>query len=370
MNWSQDLGGIKLGMRRESEAPEDIVLEFDIQDRALLKDKPVLKIDVVTQRLEDKWQGLIFKGGNKATKTIFKGTLPIDTPRQTFEIKNQPFYDFKGKEIESFCIAKLSHAGATGEQRVPNALPYPVSDLNDATGIVDPKDTFDPSANFARLTKQTKINTYLLQLLLAGLAAWTLQWGISGEIWEWGSGKGKGDPVMLWIFALVLMVGGIYKVRQNALSKYISIDKPKTSRLKLEPGKTYSLAEVMDGEVEIDIEDALFRIVCCNRERYQYLMTQSNSRDWISMHRDFNGHVIYERKVSRIAAGSRLADYLPKQHDISFDVMFRNLYPQALVSKNYGVSIYWEIQVIHDELVDLEIPIAGIDRDWPFEHFA
>ena len=105
MNWSQDLGGIKLGMRRESEAPEDIVLEFDIQNRALLKDKPVLKIDVVTQRLEDKWQGLIFKGGNRATKTIFKGTLPIDTPRQTFEIKNPPFYDFKGKEIESFCIA-------------------------------------------------------------------------------------------------------------------------------------------------------------------------------------------------------------------------------------------------------------------------
>jgi hypothetical protein len=50
--------------------------------------------------------------------------------------------------------------------------------------------------------------------------------------------------------------------------------------------------------------------------------------------------------------------------------MFSNLYPQALVSKNFGVSVYWEVQVIHDELVDLEIPIAGIDRDWPFEYFA
>ena len=145
---------------------------------------------------------------------------------------------------------------------------------------------------------------------------------------------------MPWIFAMGFMVGGIYKVRQNALSKYISIDKSKTSRLKVEHGKTYSLAEVMDGEVEIDIEDALFRIVCCNRERYQYLQTQSRSRNWVSMHRDFNGHVIYERKVSRIAVGSRLADYLPKQHDISFDVMFRNLYPQALVSKTYGAVSY------------------------------
>ena len=370
MEWSEDLGGIKLGMRRESEAPEDIVLAFDIHDRAPLKNKPVLKIDVVTQRLESNWQGLIFKGGNRATKTIFKGTLPIDTPRQTFEIKNQPFYDFNGKEIESFCIAELSHAGATGEQRVPNALPYPVPDLNDATSITDPKDAFDPSANFARLTKQTKRNTYLLQLLLACLAVWTLHWGVTAPVWEGGSADEKGDRVILWGFALVCMLGGIFKVRQNALSKYISIDKSKTSRLKVEPGKTYSLAEVMDGEVEIDIEDALFRIVCCNRERYQYLMTQSNSRNWIPKHRDFNGHVIYERKVSRIAAGSRLADYLPKQKDISFDVMFSKLYPQALVSKNYGVSVYWEIQVIHDELVDLEIPISGIERDWAFEHFA
>ena len=100
----------------------------------------------------------------------------------------------KAKRLNRFALQMLSHAGATGEQRVPNALPYPVSDLNDATGIVDPKNTFD--------------------------------------------------------------------------------------------------------------------------------------------------------------------------------VMFRNLYWQALVSKTCGVSIYWEIQVIHEELTDLEIPITGIDRDWPFEHFV
>ena len=43
--------------------------------------------------------------------------------------------------------------------------------------------------------------------------------------------------------------------------------------------------------------------------------------------------------------------------------------PQAMVSKHYGISVYWEVQIIHDELVDTEIPVAGIDRDWPFEYF-
>ena len=40
-----------------------------------------------------------------------------------------------------------------------------------------------------------------------------------------------------------------------------------------------------------------------------------------------------------------------------------------MVSKHYGISVYWEVQIIHDELVDTEIPVAGVDRDWPFEYF-
>ena len=136
MDWSEDLGGLKLRMRRESESPQDIVLEFDVHDKALLTKKPLLKIRVTTQRLKYKWQGIVFKGGNWDTTTIFRAALPIDTPGQTFVLKNQPFYDFKGEEIESFCIAELSHTDATGEQRVPNALPYPISELNDAASAV------------------------------------------------------------------------------------------------------------------------------------------------------------------------------------------------------------------------------------------
>ena len=73
--------------------------------------------------------------------------------------------------------------------------------------------------------------------------------------------------------------------------------------------------------------------------------------------------------MTKIPAGSSLSNYLPKTRDVSFDQMFETLYPQALVSKHYGISVYWEVQIIHDELVDTEIPVAGIDRDWPFEFF-
>ena len=369
MEWSEDLGGLKLRMRREPESPQHIVLEFDIRDRELLTNKPVLKIHAVTQRQKGKWQGMVFRGGNKDVKTIFRGALPIDTPRQTFEIENVPFYDFHGEEIESFCTAELSHSGATGEQRVPNPLSSQTFNLSAAEEITQPKDVYDGSANFARLPKQTKINTYLLQVVLLGVFAWILNWGITEEIWEWRTKDGD-NPVVVWALGLSFILFGTYAVRKRALSKYVSLEKSKTSQLKVIPGKTYSLSNVLEGKTEIDIESALFRVVCCNRERFQYLVSGSNSRVWKPRYRDFNGHVIYERRVSRIPAGSLLSDHLPKRDVVDFDAMFRNLYPQALVSKNYGISVYWEVQIIHDELVDLEIPIAGIERNWPFEHFV
>ena len=54
MEWSDDLGGLRLRMRREPNSPQNIVLEFDVRDRALLKNKPILKIIAVTQRQKDR----------------------------------------------------------------------------------------------------------------------------------------------------------------------------------------------------------------------------------------------------------------------------------------------------------------------------
>ena len=99
MEWSEDLGGIKLRISRDANSPEDIIVEFDVRDRDLLVKKPKLKIEFVTQRLKSKWQGLVLRGGNKDKKTAFNGQLPIDTFRQTLELKNTPFFDFSGEDI-------------------------------------------------------------------------------------------------------------------------------------------------------------------------------------------------------------------------------------------------------------------------------
>ncbi len=99
MEWSDDLGGLRLRFSRDTDFPEDLTVEFDIRDRELLSKKPKLKIEFVTQRLQSKWQGLILKSNNKDTKTVFYDDLPIDTSSQTLELKKVPFFDFSGEEI-------------------------------------------------------------------------------------------------------------------------------------------------------------------------------------------------------------------------------------------------------------------------------
>lgn len=369
MEWSDDLGGLRLRFSRDTDFPEDLTVEFDIRDRELLSKKPKLKIEFVTQRLQSKWQGLILKSNNKDTKTVFYDDLPIDTSSQTLELKKVPFFDFSGEEIESFCVAKITNYESLGEKRIPNPFPLSRPQTQDAQQITQPKDVFDRSANFARLPTKTKTITRLIQLLIACAFIGVLFWGISVEIWRWESSGGSTHPVVLWLFGLSIFPMGIWQLGRRALGKYVSLDKLATSRLSPKPNQSYSLAEMVSGSAEVDIDNATFRVVCCNRERYRYLHDSGRHSYWKDEFHDFNGLVLYQKQVARIPAGSSLSDYLPKTKDISFDEMFATLYPQAMVSKHYGISVYWEVQIIHDELVDTEIPVAGVDRDWPFEYF-
>ena len=367
MDWSDDLGGMRIRFSRDIDSPADIIVEFDIRARELLSEKPRLKIEFVTQRLKRKWQGLVLRGGNRDKKTAFNGELPIDTFRQTFELKNTPFFDFSGEEIESFCVAKLYNRGSTGEKRVPNPFPLSRSQKQDTAEIMQPKDVFDRSQNWAQLPHEIKKEAIQKSLLSGCIFVAVLVWGISIEIWTWM--RFDDLPLLFWLMTLGSFFWGVFFYRTRALQDYIDIDKSKTIRLSPRPKRRYSWSDIVSGTTKIDLNAATFRIVCCNRERYRYLQSVGQTSVWVNRSHDFNSLLLHETRVGLISADSTLTDYLPKGEEISFDAMFANLYPQAMVSEGYGISIYWEVQIIHDKLVDVEIPVPGVDKNWPFEYF-
>ena len=117
--------------------------------------------------MDSKWEDLIFKGGKRATRTIFEGDLPGIKSRGEIELKQFPFYDFTGKVIESFSMVQITKSGSSvGEKRFIN--PFPCSDrvLESANYITEPEDRFDKASNFSRLLVKTKNLTVLYQFLL------------------------------------------------------------------------------------------------------------------------------------------------------------------------------------------------------------
>jgi hypothetical protein len=41
--------------------------------------------------------------------------------------------------------------------------------------------------------------------------------------------------------------------------------------------------------------------------------------------------------------------------EVYFDRIFNNLLPPMMISSTHGLDLYWEIQLIHNELVDQEL---------------
>ena len=219
MEWSKDLGGIKIRTSRDANSPVDIIVEFGVRDRDLLAKKAKLEIGFITQRLKSKWQGLALRGGNKDKKTAFNGELSNDNLRQTLKLKKLPFFDFSGEEIESFCVAKLYHSGSLGEKRIPNPFPLSRPQIKSAQKITQPSDAFKPSENFARLPTKVKVNTRLIQLSLVCAFIGLLYWGSLVEIWTWENDPGDASPVIDWVFGLLCVPLFIWAVERRALSK-------------------------------------------------------------------------------------------------------------------------------------------------------
>ena len=49
---------------------------------------------------------------------------------------------------------------------------------------------------------------------------------------------------------------------------------------------------------------------------------------------------------------------------VRFEPLFRSLYPPQEAGSSHGLSVYWEVQLLHDELVDQEIVCRDDCFEW------
>ena len=63
--------------------------------------------------------------------------------------------------------------------------------------------------------------------------------------------------------------------------------------------------------------------------------------------------MLYSKKVKRIPRNEPVENHF--KGSISFEPMFKALYPPNSVSSSHGLFVYWEFQLIHNEFVDQEL---------------
>lgn len=136
------------------------------------------------------------------------------------------------------------------------------------------------------------------------------------------------------------------------LRKYMKF-KLKDNIPPISPGKEVQIASLFTGKSRIDLENITLRIVACNMEKGQYLRGSGSSRRTVSFREPVNGMVVFAKTIAHIPRGTPVENYFDEW--ITFDQMFHRLFPPIDIADTHGLDVHWEIQLIHDLLVDQEL---------------
>ena len=113
------------------------------------------------------------------------------------------------------------------------------------------------------------------------------------------------------------------------------------------------VSDLVHGVSRTDLDNVTLRIVACNMERGQYLRGSGSNRRTVSFSEPAHGVLLYSKTVKLISKSQPVENHF--RDSMSFEPMFKALYPPNIVSKSHGLFVYWEIQLIHNEFVDQEL---------------
>lgn len=352
---------------------KSLIFSLSTNRSDLIGQKINLNLVAITRRPKNNWEGIIARERhNQDSTTLFSGSCKVSGDPIEVDLGEQPFFDFESENIESFI--ELNMRIPSG-QNFNLVLENPISDDRknpDSSATLIPNDKFDSWKNFAALPKDQKLKFYAILLSLGAAMLAIAAWGIMERVWTWPtncSGSNCAPPWMLWLFAIGGVGFLIMHAWRKSLATYIELDEKISLAITPEPQRNYSLKELIKGTTKIGLQNARLRVVCCNRERFKYKKSTGNASVWTNETHIFNTHVIHETDLPDIPPNVELGDYLPKDDLVNFDIMFERLYPQAMAGDDYGISVFWAIQIIHDDLIDLQIDVPGVKNYWPVEYF-
>ena len=230
-----------------------------------------------------------------------------------------------------------------------------------AANLIEPKDIFSFRKNLKVIPFHNQIITLVLTLIgmmvvaVINIVGLHDQFCIDGQQYIMSRTDSDGDPqspVLSALAASGLVGAAIWMLIKAQLRKYMHLEKRPIAG-GLVPGLVCRAGDLFYGKSRIDLENIKLRVVACNQEKGQRIEGHGSDKRTVSFSNPVQGLLIYEKRIDHIAAGDSVERWFPEE--VYFDRIFNNLLPPMMITSTHGLDLYWEIQLIHNELVDQEL---------------
>lgn len=127
----------------------------------------------------------------------------------------------------------------------------------------------------------------------------------------------------------------------------------------------FRIRDLVWGTSRVDLKNVELKVVACNMEKWQYTRWSWSNKRTVSFSEPFNAISLYDKKIDFIPMNTEISEYF--KWDISFEEMYKVLYPEQMLWNNHWLKVHWEVQLIHNKFIDQEL--IWDSKKFKFENF-
>ncbi|CCQ74576.1 hypothetical protein [Magnetospira sp. QH-2] len=307
----------------------------------------------------------------------FSTDLMLDQPAVRIDLPDEPLrtFSYDGPSISIRTLAWLKvDDGLIFDTKISQDLPVHPIDKEKPTGdpirTIDPRDDFSMTANIGAISWPARLLFGLVVILALGMIGgifWVLHHDLTvplGQEIFFERGDSPMETLLFTLAGLFFIVRASWSLMKRILRRYILLTRPEP-RSAIRLGDRIPVSRLVAGQSRIDLRNIELRVVAANLECGQVWRGRGKNRSLESFEKAGRAVTLYTKKVAHIPVGIPIADYFTG--DVDFTPMFKALYPPLEIGSSHGLKVYWEIQLIHRDLVDQELRYD--DLDYVYEDF-
>ena len=273
-------------------------------------------------------------------------------------------YSYHGKDLDVRPELRLViDDGILFDSSVDHACDLPIATrpqvTHDASEMMNPKDAYNFIANLSAIPYRNRMITLALALVGGVIVIGNMLIGVHDQFvsdaqvlfYDHRGADDSESPFMKALAGSGFVGVGIWAGIMVQLRKYMTFAlKPHAPPQR---GQRLAARDLIDGVARVDLHDITVKVVACNRESGQHKRGSGTKERTVSFQNPVRAVLLYERYIALVPAKVPLAMYL--EGEIDFEPMFGDLYPPLTVSSTHGMSVAWEVQLLHPNFVDHEL---------------